>query len=47
VGLLKKELPGRERAEGEYQALFDNVGLELSRVISTPSPFSNVEGVSK
>ena len=40
-------LPGCERTEAEYQALFDKAGLEVSRVLPTPSPFSIIEGVSK
>jgi hypothetical protein len=40
-------LPGCERTEAEYRALFQKAGLELSRVLSTPSPFSIIEGVAK
>lgn len=40
-------LPGCERTEAEYRALFDRAGLEVSRVLPTPSPFSIIEGVSK
>jgi hypothetical protein len=40
-------LPGCERTEAEYRALFDKAGLELSRVLPTPSPFSIIEGISK
>jgi len=40
-------LPGCERTEAEYRALFDKAGLELCRVLPTPSPFSIIEGASK
>lgn len=40
-------LPGCERTEAEYGALFDKAGLQLSRVIPTPSPFSIIEGIAK
>jgi cyclopropane fatty-acyl-phospholipid synthase-like methyltransferase len=40
-------LPGCERTEAEYGALFDKAGLQLSRVIPTLSPFSIIEGIAK
>jgi hypothetical protein len=40
-------LPGCERTENEYRALFNKVGLQLSRVIPTPSPFSIIEAIAK
>jgi hypothetical protein len=40
-------LPGCERTEAEYRALFDKAGLELCRVLPTRSPFSIIEGISK
>jgi hypothetical protein len=40
-------LPGCERTEKEYTELFDKAGLMLTRIISTMSPFSILEGVSK
>ena len=40
-------LPGCERTEVEYRALFAKAGLELSKIIPTPSPFSIIEGISK
>jgi hypothetical protein len=35
---------GRERTEGEYAALFDAVGLRLTRTVGTGTPMSVVEG---
>lgn len=40
-------LPGCERTEAEYIALFDKAGLTFTRVVHTRSPFSIIEGVSK
>ncbi len=40
-------LSGCERTESEYRALFDRAGLELTRVIPTPSPYSVLEAVRK
>lgn len=40
-------LPGCERTEAEYRALFDEAGFKLNRVLPTPSPFSIVEGICK
>lgn len=36
---------GRERTEPEFRALYAAAGLELTRVIPTPSMLSIVEGV--
>ena len=38
-------LPGRERSEQEFAALFSQAGLRLSRVIPTESPLQIVEAV--
>lgn len=38
-------LPGCERTEAEYKALFEKAGLSLSRIIAMPSPFSIIEAV--
>jgi hypothetical protein len=35
---------GRERTEPEYSALLEMAGLRLTRVVSTPSPYSVIEG---
>ncbi|TDH17814.1 methyltransferase [Segetibacter sp. 3557_3] len=40
-------LPGCERTEAEYRTLFEKAGLEVSRVLPTPSPFSIIEGISR
>jgi ubiquinone/menaquinone biosynthesis C-methylase UbiE len=40
-------LPGCERTEAEYRVLFDKAGLQLSKVIPTPSPFSIIEAIAK
>ncbi|ALD19918.1 methyltransferase [Hymenobacter sp. DG25A] len=40
-------LPGCERTEPEYRRLFDQAGLDLTRIIPTRSPFSILEGVAK
>ncbi len=40
-------LPGCERTEVEYRALFDKAGFELTRIVPTMSPFSVIEGISK
>ncbi|QJW90665.1 methyltransferase [Spirosoma taeanense] len=40
-------LPGCERTEKEYEALFDEAGLSLTRIIPTMSPFSIIEGFTK
>ncbi|WP_184544916.1 methyltransferase [Mucilaginibacter sp. FT3.2] len=40
-------LPGCERTEKEYRQLFSSAGLKLTRIITTMSPFSILEGVSK
>ncbi|MEO7445290.1 MAG: methyltransferase [Ferruginibacter sp.] len=39
-------LPGCERTEKEYAALFQQAGLTLTRIIPTMSPFSIIEGES-
>jgi hypothetical protein len=36
---------GRERTEAEYRALFGAAGFKLTRIISTPSEMSVIEGV--
>jgi hypothetical protein len=36
-------LPGRERTLGEMRELCSSVGLAITRVVSTPSPFSLME----
>ena len=36
-------LDGRERTEPEFRQLFDAAGLELERVVSTPTPLSIIE----
>lgn len=38
-------LPGCERTETEYRALFKKGGLSLSRILPMPSPFSIIEAV--
>ena len=35
---------GRERTEAEYRNLLAAAGFELTRIVSTPSPFSIIEG---
>jgi len=40
-------LPGCERTEKEYSELFDKARLKLTRIVSTMSPFSIIEGISK
>ena len=35
---------GRERSASEFQGLFEAAGLELSRIVPTPTPWSIVEG---
>jgi hypothetical protein len=35
---------GRERTEGEYRALFEGAGLNLTRIIPTDLPLSLIEG---
>ena len=40
-------LSGCERTETEYRALFAKAGLEVTRIIPTPSPYSVIEGVRK
>jgi hypothetical protein len=37
-------LPGCERTEAEYRDLFAKAGFRVSRVLSTASPFSILEG---
>ena len=43
--ILLTGLTGRERTEPEFRTLFAEAGLRLTRVISTPSPLSIVEGM--
>jgi hypothetical protein len=38
--------PGRERTEEEFRRLYAAVGLQLTRVIPTPSALSIVEGTA-
>ena len=38
---------GRERTESEYRTLFETAGFKLSRLISTASSYSIVEGILK
>ena len=38
---------GKERAEDEYRTLFGEVGFELTRVVSTGTEVSIVEGMKK
>jgi hypothetical protein len=38
---------GRVRTEGEHRALFEAAGLEVTRIISTPSPLRLVEGTRR
>ena len=40
-------LPGCERTATEYRALFAKAGLEVTRIIPTPSPYSVIEGVRR
>ncbi|WP_133273405.1 methyltransferase [Hymenobacter radiodurans] len=40
-------LRGCERTEAEYRQLFDQAGLELTRILPTMSPFSIIEAVRK
>jgi len=42
--LLMVVSPGRERTEAEFQRLYAAAGLQLTRVIPTPSSLSIVEG---
>ena len=36
-----------ERTEGEYRALYEQAGFELTRVVATNSPYSVIEGVRR
>jgi ubiquinone/menaquinone biosynthesis C-methylase UbiE len=36
---------GRERTEAEFKQLYENSGFRLTRIVSTESPFSLIEGV--
>jgi ubiquinone/menaquinone biosynthesis C-methylase UbiE len=36
---------GRERTEKEFRRLFEDAGFKLTRIVSTESPFSVIEGV--
>jgi hypothetical protein len=40
-------LTGRERTAAEYGDLLNNAGFELAGIVSTPSPYSVIEGVRK
>jgi hypothetical protein len=44
--LMMAALPGCERTEAEFAALFEAAGLKLSRVIHTPALLSIVEAVA-
>ncbi|MFJ5677471.1 methyltransferase [Streptomyces sp. NPDC093097] len=43
--MLMGVLPGRERTEADFAALFEAAGLRLSRVLPTPTVLSMVEAV--
>ena len=40
-------LPGRERTVNEYRSLFEHSGFNLTKIISTKSPYSIIEGIAK
>ena len=42
--IMLTALTGRERTEAEFRELFTAAGLELTRVIPTPSSLAIVEG---
>lgn len=44
--MMMASLPGRERTEVEFQKLFAQAGLRLSRVIATPTAMSITEAVA-
>lgn len=44
--MMLASLPGRERTEVEFQKLFAQAGLQLSRVIPTPTALSITEAVA-
>jgi hypothetical protein len=44
--MMLASLPGRERSEAEFRALFSQAGLQLSRVLPTPTALSIVEAVA-
>ncbi len=44
--MMLTALPGRERTEAEFQKLFAQAGLQLSRVIATPSALSITEAIA-
>jgi len=39
-------LPGCERTEAEYSKLFSESGFQLTKIVSTMSPYSVIEGVA-
>jgi hypothetical protein len=39
-------LPGCERTEAEYSALLNQAGFKLTKIVSTMSPYSVIEGVA-
>jgi len=39
-------LPGCERTEAEYSILFKKAGFKLTKIVSTMSPYSIIEGVA-
>ena len=45
--LMMVLVDGLERTEAEFRALYDRAGLRLTRVITTPSVLSIIEGVVK
>jgi hypothetical protein len=44
--MMMASLPGRERTAAEFQKLFAQAGLQLSRVISTPTALSITEAIA-
>jgi len=44
--MMMASLPGRERTEAEFEKLFAQAGLRLTRVIHTPTALSITEGVA-
>jgi hypothetical protein len=44
--MMMASLPGRERTEAEFEKLFAQAGLRLTRVIRTPTALSITEGVA-
>jgi hypothetical protein len=44
--LMMASLPGRERTEADFAALFKRAGLKLNRVIAAPALLSITEAVA-